>query len=193
MFLSSDSRYRLLAVADAAIALVLLMPLACMNWRGIWDLLYWYILRDKVPLNGWVMTLLGFLQMVGVMVLPLMMRHLDPSRKAQYWICTRVCLYLHYLTYCLFWCGLWQILDFYFPVSMQYDLLALTMSWLSLVLIGGCRSTIWLPFSVTLDTPENFKVFTRFDTKVSCFFLNEPQFVPSLTKEGESLPNHEDF
>ena len=159
-------RYQLLSIADAAVALFLTFPLTCMFWRGIWDLIGWYVLRNNTPLNYWVQTLIALLQMVGLMVLPLIEKYLSPAEKVGFWIVTRIFMYFHTLTFMFYWHGFWELLNYYLPLDWQSNALTLAVAYVCLALLGGCRSTMWPPFFIIIDKPDLFKCANRFGTKV---------------------------
>ena len=163
---SLSARYILLSVADTAIALLLTFPLTCMYWRGIWDLIGHYVLTEKEPLSLWIQTSIGLLQLVGLMLLPLIGKYLNPSKKLTFWIYTRVFMYIHTVTYMFYWRGFWLLLNYHLPITWQYNVATLVASLLGLVLLGGLRSTMWPPFFITIDTPDLFTCANRFGSQV---------------------------
>ena len=185
------TRYMVLSVADSAIAFLVVFPLTCMYWRGIWDLIDYYFFPDFNPLTLWVQTAVGFLQVVGIIVLPVLDQHLDRSKTVSFVLISRVFMYLHALTYMFYWHGLWELVDHYFGVQWQYSLAVLVFAWFSLALLGGCRTAMWPPFFIFLDNhPKLLQTQTRFETKVinpNVFYLQDGYIIIHTSMAGVGI------
>ena len=165
--LSSKNRYRLLASLDTALALFVVFPLTCMYFRGIWDLIGYYVLPENPPLQYWVCVAIGQLQIAGLIILPFLDKHLDRSKKAKFWITSRLFMYVYTIPYMFYWHGLWLIMNFYLGTDWQYSAVTFFFCWMNLVLLGSCRSTMWPPFFIAVDTqPDSLRMCSRFKIKV---------------------------
>lgn len=169
------NRYRDLSILDTLIAIFLTFPFTVMFWRGIWDLIGWYVFRNYTPWNYWFMVLIALLQMVGLMLLPSIQTfknrpaftNIKHAKNVEFWIVTRLFMYLHTLTYMFFWHGFWELQNHYLGTDWRFNLISLFTSYFALAMLNGCRSTMWPPMFISLDTPDVFYLASRFDSSVS--------------------------
>lgn len=166
------NRYRDLSILDTLIAIFLTFPFTVMFWRGIWDLIGWYVFRNNTPWNYWFMVLIALLQMVGLMLLPSIQTfknrpaftNIKHAKNVEFWIVTRLFMYLHTLTYMFFWHGFWELQNYYLGTNWRFNLISLFTSYFALAMLNGCRSTMWPPMFISLDTPDVFYLASRFDS-----------------------------
>ena len=170
-------RRRCLSILDTVLALVVIFPFALAYWRGIWDLLDYYVMPGKAPLRYWVYIGIGHLQMVGLMGLPYLDKTLDRSKKVRFWIITRIFLIINSVFFMTYWEGVWVLLNYYFGTDWEYSLPMLLFSWTVLGIFNGFRSLLWPPFIVGVDGQSDMLICqNKFKSKVR-HFLNHTVLV----------------
>ena len=159
----------LLGVLDGLISLFVVFPFTCMYFRGAWDLVGHYVLPATPPLQYWVYVAIGHLQVLGLLGLPWLAARLDrPKRsRASFWILSRLFMYVYTASGMFYWHGLWRLLDFYLGTAWLESATTLVVTWSALCLLGSCRSAIWTPFFIAVDTERDaLEQVTRFRCKV---------------------------
>ncbi len=141
--------------ADTVLACFFFFPVVCCYWRGSWDLIGYYTLSDHIPDNLWVMAGIGSCFYFNYLIVPILAKHLDPSKKITFFLVTRLFMTYHAALYMFFWRGYWELANYYGGTEWQESLITLSVILLLLSSIGCLRSTMWPPLSVSVDTKDD--------------------------------------
>ncbi len=160
------NRQTVLMIADSLLATFVFFPVVCCYWRGSWDLIGYYTLPGHIPDNFWVIAGIGTFSYFNQLLLPLLDKYLDRSRKITFFLATRLFMNYHAALYMFFWRGYWELANYYGGTEWQESLITLSIILVMLGSIGCLRSSMWPPFLLFLDTRDDLlKVCLRLNFK----------------------------
>ena len=156
--------------ADVLLCNFVFFPALVCYWRGLWDLLAVYIYPGQKPLNHWMVTLIGSFSILGYFVFPLVDAYYSQIKHTSstlYFIGTRFCLFVYGVISLAYWRGVWELFDYYLGKNPIPAMALFVCSFMLLAGCRACRTTIYSPVVIYLDTRKNVLVpATCFRSKV---------------------------
>lgn len=167
--LASGSRAHaaLLEAADALFASVVVAPGVVTYWKSSWTLMDIYVLPDNPVSSAAACASFGLCCSLLFSVFQSQLsKHLSPERgRLTYYVLSRLCTYIAGVACVGAWRGVWNLLNECTGDSARTLLSTTAAATLSLAALRALRNICAAPFTVAVDSPQDyFDVPTMFRT-----------------------------
>ena len=159
-----------LRILDILYSLVICTPLSILFWSGTWKIMDLYIYPNIITISSWISFAVGgFVATANYFLASLLGKFVTVECALQHVILSRTLIYINALGHLNYWRGVWNLCDNLTGKGLLASLLSFILSHFILVLLRASGTCLFQPFSVTIDSRENFyETKPRFNTKVNC-------------------------
>lgn len=165
----SPTHYALLTILDSVYAIGILSPCVVGYWRGVWELMSFYVYPGDPLMSALVSATLGFSgHMIAAVYQYDFERWFDPNQKRlTYFVMSRLYTIGFGFTCVNTWRGVWLLLDAYTEQELNTVLAPTVVSVAALASMRCLRNVMAPPYVVVIDTVKGyFEVPTMFRVPV---------------------------
>ncbi|XP_014678373.1 PREDICTED: uncharacterized protein LOC106818164 [Priapulus caudatus] len=161
--IGTESRRRLLRLADAVLSLCIFTPTTVFFWRGGWQLMDLYLYPNNPVPSVLISLCIGY---TGALVMHsgqfLLQKYIQPENTLTFVVLSRLYSVVFAFTSVNHWRGVWASLDYYTGYTLLSAGLSTFISIAVLLGMGATKSVIASPFCICTDNADTFFLASTF-------------------------------